>query len=447
MVLAPLTLLTRLGLLARSAGAAARPHRTAAAPAAIAIEVRGLVCRFVRRTAARARRRAARREHAALDGLDLVVPSGRVTAVVGPSGAGKSTLLRAIAGLVTPDAGDVLFDGASVLGRPPERRRLGVVFQSYALFPHLTVADNVAFPLRVRGVGRRQARRRIRDLLVRLEIEPLAARHPHQLSGGERQRVALARALAAEPRALLLDEPLAALDARLRLALRADLASRLRAAGLTALYVTHDQEEAMALGDQVAVLRRGRLEQVGTPEALYRSPATPFVARFIGEANVLPVTWDPAARTLAGRLGTLEGGRRHRGSFQRRHRRARPAARAPARRAPPACWCGRRRCGRPARGSRTAGSEARRQGQRRPDGAEAAHLRGRVVASTFLGGRRRLAVAVAGAREPLKVDLPAIAAAPAPGEVVWLALDLSAAVLLPRAAPATTANGELETWR
>ncbi|HMB53720.1 MAG TPA: ABC transporter ATP-binding protein, partial [Thermoanaerobaculia bacterium] len=226
----------------------------------VEISVHGLVCRFGQ----------GGDEVAALDGLDLVAPRGRVTAVVGPSGAGKSTLLRAVAGLTRPDAGDVCFDGRSVAGLAPEKRRLGVVFQSYALFPHLTVADNVAFAARVRGVGRKKARAGVREALERLEIGHLADRLPQQLSGGERQRVALARALAAEPRALLLDEPLAALDARLRLALRAELAERLRAAGLTAIYVTHDQEEAMALGDRVAVLRAGRLEQVGTPEELYR---------------------------------------------------------------------------------------------------------------------------------------------------------------------------------
>ena len=240
---------------------------------------------------------------AGLDELTLTAPAGQVTAVLGPSGAGKSTLLGLVAGLLAPDRGDVRFDGRSVVHLPPEKRDLGVVFQSYALFAHMTVEDNVGFGLTVRGVGRRAARRRVAALLERFEIAPLARRYPVQLSGGERQRVALARALAAAPRALLLDEPLAALDARLRLALRAELAERLAETGVTTLYVTHDQEEAMALGDRVAVLRDGRLEQVGSPEELYRRPATPFVASFVGEANFLPVVWDAALGVLSGPLG------------------------------------------------------------------------------------------------------------------------------------------------
>jgi putative spermidine/putrescine transport system ATP-binding protein len=398
-MLSALAFLGRLGARRGAAGAAV-------AEGGVAIEVAGLVCRFG----------GGGEAHAALDGLDLAVPRGRVTAVVGPSGAGKSTLLRAVAGLVAPDAGDVRFDGASVLAVPPERRRLGVVFQSYALFPHLSVADNVAFPLRVRGVGRGAARRRVAEVLERLEIGRLAGRWPHQLSGGERQRVALARALAAEPRALLLDEPLAALDARLRLALRGELAARLRAAGLTCLYVTHDQEEAMALGDRVAVLRAGRLEQAGTPEALYRTPATPFVARFVGEASFLPVAWRRERRELAGPLGTwavdaataarfdgAPGGAERSGRLMVRPEALRPVA---AERAVP--------------------------------GMAEAVVRGRVVTSTFLGGHRRLVVAADGAPEPLKVDLPAAAGggAPAPGETVTLAVDLATAVLLPDFDPA-----------
>jgi putative spermidine/putrescine transport system ATP-binding protein len=389
--LSAMAFLGRLGVRRGAAGAVAQEG-------GVAIEVAGLVCRFGRGGEA----------HAALDGLDLAVPRGRVTAVVGPSGAGKSTLLRAVAGLVAPDAGDVRFDGVSVLAVPPERRRLGVVFQSYALFPHLSVADNVAFPLRVRGIGRGAARRRVGEVLERLEIGRLAGRWPHQLSGGERQRVALARALAAEPRALLLDEPLAALDARLRLALRGELAARLRAAGLTCLYVTHDQEEAMALGDRVAVLRAGRLEQAGTPEELYRAPATPFVARFVGEANFLPVAWRRERRELIGPLGTW------------------PVDAATAVRfdgVPGGAGCAGRLMVRP-------------EALRPAHGAAPAALRGRVVSATFLGGRRRLVVAVEGA-DPVKVDLPAPAGGgPAPGEPVTLAVDLAAAVLLPDFDPA-----------
>ncbi len=360
---------------------------------------------------------------AGLSELTLEAPAGEVTTVLGPSGAGKSTLLAIVAGLLAPQSGDVRFDGRSVRGVPPERRRLGVVFQSYALFAHMTVEDNVAFPLRVtrggagrRGerpatgrLGRRAARARVAPLLERFEIAPLAGRYPSQLSGGERQRVALARALASEPRALLLDEPLAALDARLRLALRSELARRLAESGVTTLYVTHDQEEAMALGDRVAVLRDGRLEQVGTPEALYRRPATPFVASFIGEANFLPVTWDRRQGTLSGPLGR---------------------------------WSpdGVDASGLGATNGSAPGRLMVRPEDLAPAAPEVAHLLAEVVSSTFLGGRRRLTVvahacheqrrAGDGAGLELQVDLPAALAA-RPGEIVPLAIDFRRAVLLP----------------
>ena len=352
-----------------------------------------------------------RGDSGALDDLTLTAPAGEVTAVLGPSGAGKSTLLGLVAGLLAPDRGDVRFDGRSVLHLPPERRDLGVVFQSYALFAHMTVEDNVAFGLTMRGTGRRAARRRVAALLERFEIEPLARRYPVQLSGGERQRVALARALAAAPRALLLDEPLAALDARLRLALRTELAERLAETGVTTLYVTHDQEEAMALGDRVAVLRDGRLEQVGSPEELYRRPATPFVASFVGEANFLPVVWDAALGVLSGPLGV---------------------------------WSSKGSAGGPTGEALAAGpASAGRPGRLmvRPEGlapapAEHAHLAGTVTASTFLGGRRRLVVrarplgAGSGFEIDLQVDLPGSEAV-AVGADLALAIDLAQAVLLP----------------
>jgi len=364
---------------------------------------------------------------AGLRDLTLSAPAGEVTAVLGPSGAGKSTLLSLVAGLLPPDRGDVRFDGRSVVHLPPEKRHLGVVFQSYALFAHMTVEDNVAFGLTVRGVGRRAARRRVADLLGRFEIARLARRFPVQLSGGERQRVALARALAAAPRALLLDEPLAALDARLRLALRAELAERLAESGITALYVTHDQEEAMALGDRVAVLRDGRLEQVGTPEALYRRPASPFVASFIGEANFLPVAWDAALGVLSGPLGTWSVKGTVQGSLE--------ASAAAALTAAPGDQAV----------NEAAGGAARlmvRPEDLAPAPPERAHLAGTVIASTFLGGRRRLIVRVrpldadadprggAGSPVDLQVDLPGAEAA-RPGDELALAIDLERAVLLP----------------
>ncbi len=332
----------------------------------VAITVRGLVVHYD--------------DEAALDGLDLEVPSGEITAVVGPSGAGKSTLLQIVAGLLEPDRGDVLFDGRSVLGLAPERRDLGVVFQSYALFPHLTVEDNVAFGLRVRGGGRAESRRRVASILERLEIGRLARRLPSQLSGGEQQRVALARALAFGPRAVLLDEPLAALDARLRLDLREELRRRLTEAGVTALYVTHDQEEAMALGDRVAVLAAGRLEQVGSPEELYHRPASRFVAEFVGEASFLEAGWEPAAG--GGRLETVLGEL----VAERSARSRLPAASG--------------------RVTLMVRPEAIRpsSGSERPTG-NGVVFRARPIESTFLGGRWRV-VLVAEAGPTLEADLP-----------------------------------------
>jgi len=229
-----------------------------------------------------------------LSGLSLTLPEGGITVVIGPSGSGKSTLLRLLAGLLAPASGAVLFDGQDVAAVPTERRDVGVVFQSYALFPHLTVAENVAFGL-ASARGRRSAggppeetARRVREAAALLAIEPLLGRRPAELSGGEQQRVALARAIAPRPALLLLDEPLSALDARLRRSVRAELAALLRRLATTVFYVTHDQEEAMLLADHLVVLDRGRVVQQGPPLELYRRPADAFVAGFLGEASLLP---------------------------------------------------------------------------------------------------------------------------------------------------------------
>ncbi|MEI2416646.1 ABC transporter ATP-binding protein [Orrella sp. JC864] len=219
----------------------------------------------------------------ALHPLDLHVPGGQILALLGPSGCGKTTLLRLIAGLAGADAGSAIrFDGQDVTRLPAERRGVGVVFQNYALFPNMDVLANVAYGLRVRGMARAEREARAREMLALVRLQEHAGRRVDQLSGGQRQRVALARALAIEPRVLLLDEPLTALDAQLREHLRVELAQMLRELGITTVIVTHDQQEAMMLGDRIAVMSAGRLEQVGTPEHLYRSPATPFVAEFIG---------------------------------------------------------------------------------------------------------------------------------------------------------------------
>lgn len=219
----------------------------------------------------------------ALHPVDLDIPGGEILALLGPSGCGKTTLLRMICGLESPDrGGTILLDGEDVAAQPPERRGIGVVFQSYALFPNMSVLENAAYGLRVRGWPASKRDARAREMLERVRLQDFADRRIAQLSGGQRQRVALARALAIEPRVLLLDEPLTALDAKLREHLRVELAQMLRALRITTVIVTHDQDEAMMLGDRIAVMSAGRLEQLGTAESLYRQPATPFVASFLG---------------------------------------------------------------------------------------------------------------------------------------------------------------------
>jgi putative spermidine/putrescine transport system ATP-binding protein len=223
----------------------------------------------------------------ALREVDLAVAPGELITVVGPSGCGKSTLLRLIAGLDTPSSGRVWYQGKDITTLPAEQRGMGVVFQNYALFPHMSVADNIGFGLRVRGVALHQRRRKVAELLERLQLGQLAQRRPHQLSGGQQQRVALGRALAIEPSLLLLDEPLTALDAQLREQLRSELRHTLAQFQTTSIYVTHDQAEALSLGDRVVVMHGGQVVQVGTPRDIYQQPASAVVAQFIGVSNRL----------------------------------------------------------------------------------------------------------------------------------------------------------------
>lgn len=242
----------------------------------------------------------------AVDGVDLTVAPGEVFFVLGPSGCGKSTLLRMIAGLVQPTAGAVRFaDGAGaaqdVTGLAAERRGVGVVFQSYALWPGMSVERNVGFGLEVGGVPKREARRRVAEALAAVRMEGQGARRPGELSGGQQQRVALARALVVRPRVLLLDEPLSNLDGPLRAELRREVRRVCGESGLTAVYVTHDRQEALSTADRAAVMRSGRIEQVGTPRQLYRAPATRFVAEFLGQACLLEGEVD-AADAQSGRL-------------------------------------------------------------------------------------------------------------------------------------------------
>jgi ABC-type Fe3+/spermidine/putrescine transport system ATPase subunit len=221
----------------------------------------------------------------AVDGLSLVVEEGKLTTLLGPSGCGKTTLLRVVAGFYRPDAGEVRIGGRVVNDIPPFRRNTAMVFQEYALFPHMTVLDNVTYGLRKRGVGREQAVARAREVLHLVDLHGVEQRFPHELSGGQQQRVALARALAVEPQVLLLDEPLSNLDAKLRVRVRGELRALQRTIGKTTLYVTHDQEEALSISDTVAVMRNGRIVQVGSPADVYYAPRTAFVADFVGIAN------------------------------------------------------------------------------------------------------------------------------------------------------------------
>jgi len=223
--------------------------------------------------------------------VSLSVARSEILALLGPSGSGKTTVLRTVAGFETPDSGRIMADGEDVTGVPPERRRFGVVFQHYALFPHMTVGENVAFGLEAQGARGKDVRDRVGRALAAVDLAGFERRPVTEISGGQQQRVALARALAPEPRILLLDEPLSNLDPSLRGRTRRELKRIIRSVGITTLFVTHEQEEAFELGDRVALLNAGRLEQVGTARDLYASPATRFVAAFIGRSSVVPGVW------------------------------------------------------------------------------------------------------------------------------------------------------------
>ncbi|MBL8131087.1 MAG: ABC transporter ATP-binding protein [Anaerolineae bacterium] len=252
------------------------------------LQVRGITKRFGGR--------------AVLSGIDLAVDSGEIICLLGPSGCGKTTLLRVIAGLEAPEEGGVFLSGASVADQPVHQRGFGLMFQDHALFPHLSIADNITFGLKMRGASAEEQRARVVELLELIDLAGYERRDPATLSGGEKQRVALARSLAPSPSLLMLDEPLGALDGILRQRLMADLRRIIKQIGLTAIYVTHDRQEAFATADRIAVMNAGRIEQVAAPQDLYRRPATAFAAQFIGLRNVFPVISmrDGRAATIAG---------------------------------------------------------------------------------------------------------------------------------------------------
>jgi putative spermidine/putrescine transport system ATP-binding protein len=245
----------------------------------------------------------------ALDGLSIEMAPGELVALLGPSGCGKTTALRIVAGFETADTGSVLVDGKDISHVPANRRDMGMVFQSYSLFPNMSALDNVGFGLRMRKLGSADRRTKAGELLDMVGLAPQARQFPHQLSGGQQQRVALARALAIEPRVLLLDEPLSALDAKVRLQLREQIRTLQQQLGTTTLFVTHDQEEALSMADRVGVMRQGRLEQIAAPDELYERPATSFVAEFVGVMNRIPgeLQSDRLVAVLGGLVPVQEG--------------------------------------------------------------------------------------------------------------------------------------------
>src|SRR6059036_953836 len=226
----------------------------------------------------------------AVEGFNLAAERGEFVSFLGPSGCGKTTTLRMIAGFELPTAGSISIDAVDITHRPPNRRNVGMVFQSYALFPNMTVADNIGFGLKVSRQPADAIKARVDDMLRIIHMSEFGARYPYQLSGGQQQRVALARALAIRPQVLLLDEPLSALDAKIRVALRKEIRSIQRELGITTIYVTHDQEEALSLSDRIVVMSDGKIDQIGAPPDIYNFPATPFVASFVGTLNLLPAS-------------------------------------------------------------------------------------------------------------------------------------------------------------
>ncbi|MFX0547329.1 ABC transporter ATP-binding protein [Roseovarius sp. S1116L3] len=341
----------------------------------------------------------------ALRPTDLEIKAGEFLTLLGPSGSGKTTLLMALAGFVQPSSGSILLDGQDITGIPPESRNFGVVFQGYALFPHLTVWENVYFPLRARNLGRAKAREAVGDALALMELEPYAERMPAALSGGQQQRVALARALVFKPELLLLDEPLSALDKSLRKTLQTELKELHRKVGTTFVYVTHDQEEALSMSDRIAILRAGEIQQIASADALYWRPETAFVAGFLGRSNFVPVsgaTVSGGAVTAQTVLGPIEA------------QLPRDGVEVPR----DACIA--------VRPERIAVS--------RQEPAHQNRVQGRITSLTFFGTHVELDVEARGTL--LNVHVPAVQAAQeaglAEGAEVWLGWDADVSLVLPQ---------------
>jgi putative spermidine/putrescine transport system ATP-binding protein len=248
--------------------------------------------------------------------FNLSVAQGEFISFLGPSGCGKTTTLRMVAGFETPTSGQIIINGNDITSLPPNKRNVGMVFQSYALFPNMTVAENIGYGLKVAGKPKDEIAKRVEEMLALIHLEEFGKRFPNQLSGGQQQRVALARALAFQPQVLLLDEPLSALDAKIRVELRQEIRRIQQQLGITTIYVTHDQEEALSLSDRIVVMSQGKMEQVGTPNEIYNFPTTEFVAKFVGQINLLPVEIVEATQgkvkigtqnLTAGQFGYLNG--------------------------------------------------------------------------------------------------------------------------------------------